>query len=153
MSFFRILRRNNELIIFSPKEKEDQLSVTYRIINFIYPLGNSQMTYYDKFNLRTFRVLNNENLPSYWGGAISSYDSDLLKKLYQYGKIHQGWDYYNDDEIGFTCNKSDDTIVGDKFNLINIEGTYKSPSWVNQEMCRCIDEFMLSYLEYGIQNL
>ena len=89
MSFFRILKRNNELTIFSPKEKEDQLNVTYRIINFIYPLGNSQMTYYDKFNLRTFKVLNNENLPSYWGGAISSYDSDLLKILYQYGKIHQ----------------------------------------------------------------
>ena len=58
-----------------------------------------------------------------------------------------------DKTIGFTCNKFGDTIIGDKCNIINIEGTYKSPSWVNQEMCRCIDEFMISYLEYGIQNL
>ena len=38
-------------------------------------------------------------------------------------------------------------------HFFNIQGTYKSPSWVNQEMCRCIDEFMLSCLEYGIKKL
>jgi len=153
MNYFKILRKNKEISIFSPKEKDDDLTLTIRIINFIYPLGNRQMTYYDKFKLRTFKILNNENLPSYWGGGISCYDKKLINNLYHYAKIHQGWEYYNNEEIVFLCNKKSDTIIDNKFNIINIEGTYKSPTWVMQEMCRCIDQFILLELENGIKNL
>ena len=153
MNNFKILRVNNKIVNFIPKNKnEDEITLTFKIINFIYPLNNKTFNYYN-FNLINYKMINEDNMPSYWGGNIYSIDDQLINQLYIYGKIYNGWDYKNQNDIGFSCNKHSDTIIGNNFNVININGTYKAPSWIIQEMCRCIDEFMIFNIQNRIKNI
>jgi hypothetical protein len=154
MENFKILRYGNKIVDFKTKnKKDDEITLTYKIINFIYPLSNKNLDYYN-FKLKAYKLLNRENIPSYWCGTVYCDDHDLINKLYTYGKIHNGWNYKDQNNIRFSCNNFVlDTIVGDKFNVININATYKSPSWVIEELCRCIDEFMILNIQNGIQNI
>ena len=153
MENFKILRSGNIIVDFKTKNKnDDEITLTYKIINFIYQLSNKNLDYY-KFKLKAYKKLNKENIPSYWCGIVYCIDETLINKLYIYGKIYNGWNYKAQNNIGFSCNNYTDTIVGDKFNVININTTYKSPSWIIEELCRCIDEFMILNIQNGIQNI
>lgn len=150
---FKILRRDNNITIFTPKQKDDEYYITYKAINYINSLCNTQMNYNNRFQLTIFKVLNQHNVPSYWGGSIYSSDQESINNLYNYIKIHNGWEYKNLNEIGFYCNKFSDTIIGDNLNILNIYNSYKSPSWVLEQLYRAIDQLIMLELEHGVKNI
>lgn len=75
--------------------------MTYKVINFINSLSNTKINYYNRFQLNVFKVLNHNDVFSYWGGSIYSYPQDSINNLYNYIKIHNGWEYKNLNEICF----------------------------------------------------
>jgi hypothetical protein len=153
MDYFKIERRNNEITSFEIKNNEIDDLVTYKIVNFITSLSNCELNYYDKFKIHVYKILNKQNIPSYWCGYIFSYDTELIRLLHEYENFPGGWDFSNENLVGFGCDRDDDTIIEDKFKIKNIEGTYKSPSWIMEKLKKYLDEFMIFHLGQQINNL
>lgn len=153
MNNFKILKRDNNILNFFPIKKNEDYFINYKIKNILNQITNEQINYYNRFQLTTFKVLNQHNVPSYYGGSIYSPDQNSISNLYNYIKIHNGWEYKNLNEISFYCNKFNDTIIGDKLNILNIYNTYKSPNWILEQLCKAVDQLVILELEHGVKNI